>query len=72
MTRKKKHTKVYIDGKLVKVSDCRKIKGFTSLKDKLRSLTFMPGSSCIQEVKLTNGKTMKIIVKDTRKPIGRL
>jgi Fe2+ transport system protein FeoA len=69
--KRKKHTKVYIDGKRVKVSDCKKIKGFSSLKDKLRSLTFMPGSSCTQEVKLTNGKTMKIIVKDTRKTIDR-
>ena len=66
---KKKYTKVFIDGKRVKITDCYKIKGFKFIHDRLKACTFMPGSSGIQEVNLSNGKKLKIIVKDNRKPI---
>ena len=61
MAKKKYYTEVYIDGKEVKVSDCKKIKGFTKNQNTLKSLAFLPGCSVSQNFKYKN-KTMKIKV----------
>ena len=65
MAKKRKTTKVYIDGKKVKVGDCKRIKGFNSRVKHLKNLCFLPDMKVGQNFTLSSGKTMKIVVSNT-------
>ena len=66
MKKKKYFTTVYLDGKRVKVKDCKKLKGFNSIQNDLRAFAGFPGCSVSQTYNVGN-KKMKVTVYNRTK-----
>lgn len=61
-----KRTLIYVDGKRVKVKDCKHIKGINGEIKHLRNLCFLPEMSVSKNYSLTNNKKMKIVVTNKK------
>lgn len=60
-------TKVFLNGKRVKISECEKIKGFKKKHNFLKNLCFIPNGSVSSEYILSTGEKLEIVVKNNKK-----